>query len=259
LARDRRLRWTIELDGPPQVSGPVPTTPPVRDLDARHLGVVYQPIVDLNRGRMRASEALVRCNVEAYRNPERLFEIALEQDSVGRLGRAIREVTFEQAPGQPLFVNVHPEELRSRWIVRPDDALFMHSGELFLEITESAALDYFDLCRSVLKEVCARSGAHLVIDDLGAGYSNLKRVIDLEPKVVKLDRALITGIDKNRRQHILVEQLVRTCAALGAEVVAEGIETEDELRAIRDAGVTLGQGYFLARPAFPIPDVHWPG
>jgi EAL domain-containing protein (putative c-di-GMP-specific phosphodiesterase class I) len=134
----------------------------------------------------------------------------------------------------------------------------LHDGEVYLEITESAALDYFDLCTGVLRELCARIGAQLVVDDFGAGYSNLKRVIDLEPRVVKLDRALISGIDRSRRQRILVEQLVKTCEALGALVVAEGIETVDELKAVRDAGVALGQGYLLARPAYPPGDTNWP-
>ena len=247
------------MEGPPAIPIESNEPPPVRSLDRSQIQVVYQPIVDLRSGQPRAHEALVRCQVDAYRNPEKLFEHAVEQDAVGRLGRTIREVTFEQAPQANLFVNIHPEELSSRWLVRPDDPLCQHGCELYLEITESAALDYFDLCQSVLKEICARTGAHLVIDDFGAGYSNLKRVIDLEPRVVKLDRALVTGVDKNPRQRILVEQLVQTCAALGSHVVAEGIETVDEFRAVRDAGVGFGQGYLFARPEWPIPPIHWPG
>ena len=246
------------MEGPPAAAMPSDVPPPVRGLERRHIHVVYQPIVDLEHGVARAQEALVRCQVDAYRNPEKLFQLAVEQDAVGRLGRTIREVTFEQAPQSNLFVNIHPEELKSRWLVRPDDPLCLHGGELYLELTESAALAYFDLCTGVLKEICARTGAHLVIDDFGAGYSNLKRVVDLEPRVVKLARALLPAIDMPPRQRILVEQLVQTCAALGAHVVAEGIETVGEFQAVRDAGVTFGQGYLFARPEFPIPPVNWP-
>jgi EAL domain-containing protein (putative c-di-GMP-specific phosphodiesterase class I) len=232
----------------------------VRAIGPDDLDVVFQPIVSLLDGKVRAQEALVRCKVPAFKNPEVLFEHAVAELATGRLGRNIRQVTFQRIAGNDaLFLNIHPEELRSRWLIRPDDPMCLHAGELFLEITESAAISYYDLCRDVLKEICARTGAHLVVDDFGAGYSNLKRVVDLEPAIVKLDRELIRGIDENRRQQILVEQLVATCDALGASVVAEGIETRDELRAVQDAGVPLGQGYLFARPAFPVPPAQWPG
>ena len=102
-----------------------------------------------------------------------------------------------------------------RWLVRPDDPLNFHDGELFLEITESTAFEYFDLCRSILREVCERTGAHLVVDDLGAGHSNLKRVLDLEPQVVKLDRELIRDADKSSRQRLLLQGIVELCIDLG--------------------------------------------
>ena len=254
--RRRPLHWTIDVPAESEAAREV-LAAPVRDLKAHALDVVFQPIVALTDGAIFAQEALVRCRVDRLRNPVDLFDRALQEGAVGRLGRNIREVTFARAGGQRLFVNIHPEELSSRWLIRPDDPMCLHDGDLYLEITESAALDYFDLCKSVLKEVCARTGALLVVDDFGAGYSNLKRVIDLEPAVVKLDRALISGIDHSRRQQILVQQLVNTCEALDAKVVAEGIETGDELSAVRDAGVAYGQGFLLARPAFPFPQVSW--
>jgi len=111
---------------------------------------------------------------------------------------------------------------------------------------------------SVLKDVCARSGAHLVVDDYGAGHSNLARILDLNPKVVKLDGALIRGIDKDPRRQLMVRHMVALCADLGAKVVAECIETVEELKAVTDQGVHFAQGYVLARPAFPLPDFHFP-
>ena len=235
-----------------------PTPASVRAITAKDLDVVFQPIVDLSTGVTYAYEALTRCKIEAFRNPEVLFEHAVMSRCCGQLGRAVREVAFDRVPDQPLFVNLHPHELNEAWLVRPDDPLFFHNHGVYLEITESAAFAYWDLCIGVLKEVCSRAGASLVVDDLGAGYSNLKRIVDLEPQVVKLDRALTQGIDENRRQQILVRQVVVLCVELGAKVVAEGIETQSELRALKDAGVHFGQGYYLAKPAFPIPAVHWP-
>jgi EAL domain-containing protein (putative c-di-GMP-specific phosphodiesterase class I) len=111
---------------------------------------------------------------------------------------------------------------------------------------------------SVLREVRARGGVHLVVDDLGAGYSNLKRIADLEPKVVKLDRELIADIQLSRRQWQLVAGVVRLCVDLGAVVVAEGIESSDEYFALKDTGVHYAQGFLFARPGYPMPDVTWP-
>jgi EAL domain-containing protein (putative c-di-GMP-specific phosphodiesterase class I) len=97
-----------------------------------------------------------------------------------------------------------------------------------------------------------------VIDDFGAGYSNLKRIVDLEPQIVKLDLAFTRDLDRLPRQRMLVEHVVNLCVQLGAQVVAEGIETIDELKATIDCGVHYGQGYLLARPGFPVPEVRWP-
>ncbi|MGH7440140.1 MAG: EAL domain-containing protein [Polyangiaceae bacterium] len=221
------------------------------------LYAVFQPIVTLATGELFAHEALVRCRLPDF-TPTTLFERAAELRSVGRLGRMIREIAVPLCRGIPLFVNVHPVELQEHWLVQPDDPIFSHDHAIYLEITESAPLTHPDLCMSVLREVCARSGAQLVVDDLGAGYSNLKLIADLEPKVVKLDRQLVQDLHLRPRQHKLVSMIVRLCDALGASVVAEGIETMEELQAVCDAGVQYGQGYLLARPAYPPPAPVWP-
>jgi EAL domain-containing protein (putative c-di-GMP-specific phosphodiesterase class I) len=260
VTRDR-LKWTFsdddlraELEG----AAAAEQEPTTRALLQHDIDVVFQPIVDLRTRRTFAHEALVRCKTPAFRNPVVLFEMAVRERTCGRVGRLIREVAFERGPGVPLFVNIHPEELASRWLVRPDDPLNFHDSLVFLEITESTAFEHFDLCRSVLKEVCARSAANLVVDDLGAGHSNLKRVLDLEPAVVKLDRALVHGIEQSRRQQLLVRSVISLCHDLGALVVAEGIETSVELSAVIEAGADYGQGYLLARPGYPSPKVEWP-
>jgi EAL domain-containing protein (putative c-di-GMP-specific phosphodiesterase class I) len=222
------------------------------------LDVVFQPIVDLRSGRPFAYEALTRCKWPELKNPMKLFAQAQDERCCGILGRRVREVAFSRCTDMPLFVNIHPHELEEGWLVKPDDPLFFHDRPVYLEITESAAFSYYGLCASVLKELCARGGAHLVVDDLGAGHSNLKRIIDLEPHVVKLDIALVRGIDKSPRQQILVRHVVALCDALRAHVVAEGIETLDELKAVLDTGARFGQGYLFARPEFPLPKVHWP-
>jgi EAL domain-containing protein (putative c-di-GMP-specific phosphodiesterase class I) len=227
----------------------------VRSLTPSDLSVVYQPIVDLQSGRTVAYEALARCRREEFKNPAVLFARASAEGYCGPLGRMLREIAVAQCPGVPLFVNIHPDELMHPLLVRADEPLFFHDSDVFLEVTESVPLSHFEICMTVLNEMRSRGGVHLVVDDLGAGFSNLKRICDLDPRVVKLDRELVSGVDRSRRLQILMKNLVRLCNDLGARVVAEGVETMDELDATRDAGVHLVQGFYLARPAFPLPIV----
>jgi EAL domain-containing protein (putative c-di-GMP-specific phosphodiesterase class I) len=224
---------------------------------AENLSTVFQPIVHLDTGELFAYETLVRCGVPGFA-PTTLFERAEAEHSTGRLGRMIREIAVPLCGGTPVFFNLHPNELEDRWLVRPDDPIFSHDHDIYLEITESVPMTHFDLCMSVLREVCGRSGAYLVIDDLGAGYSNLKLIADLEPKVVKLDRALVQDLHRKPRQQTLVAIVVHLCNELGATVVAEGIETYEEFVAVCDSGAQYGQGYLFARPSFPMPAITWP-
>ncbi|HMJ53405.1 MAG TPA: EAL domain-containing protein [Polyangiaceae bacterium] len=222
------------------------------------LSCVFQPIIDIHTGVAFATEALVRCRIPEFQDPLALFRHAVAAKCCGRLGRMIRDIAIPLCSGAPIFVNIHPNELSERWLVRPDDPIFGHDEQVFLEITESVPFTHFQLCLDVLKEVRSRGGVHLVVDDLGAGYSNLGRIADLEPKFVKLDRDLVTQLDRYPRRRQLVTSIVRLCVELGASVVAEGIETRDEYSAICDTGAQYGQGYLFARPAFPMPAITWP-
>ena len=229
-----------------------------RVVDARDLKVVYQPLVDLRTRKIFAYEALVRANREDFDSPMSLFAAAVEHSCTGELGRIIREKAVEGCPSHPLFLNIHPAELNEKFVVQPDDPIFQHGEDVYLEITEGVPLSHFRLCQTILREVRGR-GVHLVVDDLGAGYSNLKYIADLHPKVVKLDRDLIMGLTKDSRMFKLVSGIVVLCRALDAMVVAEGIETAEELEAVQEAGAHFGQGYLLAKPAFPPPPITWPG
>ena len=219
------------------------------------LNVVYQPIVDLKRRTIFAYEALVRSTSPHFQGPPAMYTEAIRSRYCGALGRAVRELTVERAPPHPLFINIHPNEFDEGWLVQPDDPMFHHEHPVYLEITESVPLSHFALCHSVLAEVRSR-GVLLAVDDLGAGYSNLKYISDLSPQVVKLDRGLIMNMQKGSRQHRLVRSLVRLCEDLGTKVVAEGIETEAEAEAVVETGAHYGQGFFFARPSFPPPPVH---
>jgi EAL domain-containing protein (putative c-di-GMP-specific phosphodiesterase class I) len=229
----------------------------VRALRLEQIGVAFQPIVKLSTGKVFGQEALVRCKRPEYADPRALFEHAVAEDACGRLGRMIREVAFTSCGDVPLFVNLHPAELAARWLVRPDDPIGFHSQPVYLEIPESATYSHFDLCTSILKELCVRTGALLAVDDVGASYSSVERLVQLEPAVVKLDITVTRDIDKNPLQQAVARDMVSLCKDLSALVVAEGIENVRELAMLKELGVTLGQGYLLARPAFPPPVPVW--
>lgn len=219
--------------------------------------VVFQPVVDLSNGEIFSYESLLRSSHKAFKTPPEMLQAAVEAGKIGPFARTLREESVASCPNTNLFLNIHPAELGGGWLVRPDDPIFQHEEEIYLEITESVPLSHFELCESILKEVRSK-GVYLAVDDLGAGYSNIKYIADLSPEIVKLDRELIKDLHKSKPQQTLVTSLVRLCRDMGASVVAEGIETRDELKAVRDTGARYGQGYLLARPAFPLPTVAWP-
>ncbi|HEY1556677.1 MAG TPA: EAL domain-containing protein [Kofleriaceae bacterium] len=228
-----------------------------RVMSEREVRIVFQPVVDLKTKKIYAYEALARTTAPEFDGPLALFAAAVAEGCTGELGRMLRGMSLEGCTTHPLFVNIHPAELNEPWLVQPDDPIFQHTEDVYLEITEGVPLSHFRLCQRILDEVRGR-GVHLVVDDLGAGYSNLKYIADLRPRIVKLDRDLIAGLTTNSRLYKLVAAIVRLCRELDSKVVAEGIETENELAAVIAAGAQYGQGYLLARPAFPPPALTWP-
>ena len=160
-------------------------------------------------------------------------------------------------PDEPLFINIFPAEFDYGLLVRPDDAIYRHRHPVYIEITESVPLSHFELCNDVLGEI-RKKGMMLAIDDLGAGFSNLKYIADLVPEIVKLDRSLIEGVKEGNRQAKLVRLMVSLCQDMGARVVAEGIETIHELIVAERAGVDFCQGYLLGRPSPSPKSSPWP-
>ncbi len=231
------------------MSGPVESA-----LLSGGIHVVLQPIVDLRAGVVFGQEALVRGSLPGLSHPPEIIRAALEHDYMGRLGRELRRMAVAACPTQRLFLNVHPIEFAEGCLVQPDDPMFSHGHPVYLELTESIPLSLFAFCKSTLTEV-RNKGVSVVLDDLGAGYSNLKYIADLAPEMVKIDRELVADLEEHERARRLLKAIVRMCEDMGAQVVAEGVETVEQLRIVVDAGAHFAQGYYLARPAFPAPSV----
>jgi EAL domain-containing protein (putative c-di-GMP-specific phosphodiesterase class I) len=225
-------------------------------IDDGKVFIAFQPVIDLRTKRVFGYEALVRSQLEGLTSPLDLIGAACGDGSMGKVGRGLRRLAVEGCPRFPLFLNLHPAEFAQPWLVRPDDAISDHERDVYLEITESVPLSHYEHCHSVLKEIRNR-GAKIAIDDLGAGYSNLKYIADLVPEIVKIDRELVKDIRRDTRLHSLVTSIVTMCTHLGALVVAEGIETRTELQAVIDTGAHYGQGYYLGRPSPELGKFDW--
>jgi EAL domain-containing protein (putative c-di-GMP-specific phosphodiesterase class I) len=184
--------------------------------------------------------------------PDRWFADAAE---VG-LGTEVELIAVETAlfaaRGLPrclyLSVNLSPTTLQSGLL----PGLLAASGwppeRLVIEITEHTPVEDYGSLEECLAELRA-PGFRLAVDDAGAGYASFRHILGLRPEYIKLDRALIDGIDTDPARRALVSAVVTFGREVGAGVIAEGVETSGELQAARGLGVAAAQGYFLGRPA----------
>ena len=115
---------------------------------------------------------------------------------------------------------------------------------LVLEISESESIDNYGVFREIA-DSCRELGIRIAVDDAGTGYASLETIMELAPDFVKLDLVLVRGIDGDKSRREVVRAMHAVAEGIGAEVIAEGIETEPELRVLRELGVRYGQGYYF--------------
>ena len=218
------------------------------------LWMAYQPIVRLSDQSITGYEALVRSREPALPHPGALFDAAERLRATRELGRVIRRATptpfLEGDVPFRLFFNLHVRDLEDETLYDTDAPLARMADRVVLEITERAALDeVHDAagCVARLRDM----GFSIAVDDLGAGYAGLNSFAELEPDVVKLDMTLVRDVETSPTKQKVVRSITTLCADMGMEVVAEGVETTEELEALRELGCDLFQGYFFARPAAP--------
>ncbi len=120
-------------------------------------------------------------------------------------------------------------------------------SRIVMELTEQAHVDDYPRLAGSLEHLYAM-GVRLAIDDTGAGFASLAHILKLAPNIIKLDRELTSGIDRDPVRITLAAALVSFAAGLGAEIVAEGIETASELDRLRELSIRFGQGFYLCRP-----------
>jgi diguanylate cyclase (GGDEF)-like protein/PAS domain S-box-containing protein len=218
--------------------------------DPEALTIAFQPIMDLRTGRVAGYESLARFD----RTPQRPPNVWFDQAHRAGLGYALEARAVELAlatPGRPagtyLTVNLSPSSLLSEQVLR---ALPERLDELIIEVTENELVSGDPEIAAAIAALRAR-GARLAVDDTGAGYAGLTHVMRLAPDVIKLDRALTTGVHADPVKAALIASFVRYARDIDATVCAEGVETVAELERLADLDVAYGQGYLIARPAAP--------
>ncbi|WP_379133458.1 EAL domain-containing protein [Paenibacillus sp. sgz500958] len=236
-------------------------------LDMELLDTYFQPILEMASGRTIGHEVLNRPPISPlFPTAEHFYEFAGETELMLRLEKSCRRASLTRymermpdARGEAdklLFINVHPGILndtrhKSGETLELLKELGLSPNRVVFELTERQAVqDYvsFEKALSYYRE----QGFRIAVDDAGSGYNSLKTLVYLKPEFIKLDKSLIRGIDRGREQQVLLELVREYAERSSTRVIAEGIETAEELAFLRKGGIDYGQGYALGRPA-PVP------
>lgn len=215
----------------------------------------FQPIVDVRARSVFAHEALVRGTTG---DPAASVLSQVTADNRYSFDQACREKAIRIAGAldlqSHLSINFLPNAIyRPEVCIRSTlQAARQHGfpvGRIIFETVEGEQVSDGKWLAEILGEY-KRIGFKTAIDDFDAGFAGLNLLADFQPDIVKLDMALVRGIDRNVPRRTIVSGVVSICQQLGIEVIAEGIETRDEAQCLADLGIRLMQGYWFARPQF---------
>lgn len=216
----------------------------------------FQPIIDIDVGKVVSYEVLLRG--KNNEPPGVIFgqlpsEDLMEFDQASR-ARAIQlasnlglecSLNLNFTPGSILFEGGKYVEDT----VAVANKLGVDAKQLIIEITESEVINTSHELMNVINKL-RRTGVTIAIDDFGAGYAGLNLLVDMQPDLIKLDMHLLRDIDKNGPRQSIVRAISEVCLDLGIDVLAEGVETEEEFCFLKILGVSLYQGYLFAKPGF---------
>ncbi len=215
----------------------------------------FQPIVDIQAHKVFAHEALVRGPAG---EPADTVLSRVTADNRYSFDQACREKAIRIAAGLQLSsclsINFLPNaiyrpEVCIRSTLQAAERYGFPVERIIFETVEGERVSDGKWLAEILSEY-KRIGFKTAIDDFGAGFAGLNLLADFHPDIVKLDMALIRGIDHSRSRRAIVAGVISMCDELDIEVIAEGIETADEARCLSDLGIRLMQGYWFGRPRF---------
>jgi EAL domain-containing protein (putative c-di-GMP-specific phosphodiesterase class I) len=212
--------------------------------------VLLQPIVSLATGRRTGVEALSRFPRDWGLPPDVCFEEAHSVGQGDRLELMALERALQRARGLPGYVavNLSPATLLTDACARLLDRWPLEG--VLLELSEHEPVEDYAVLTAALAPYRAR-GLRVAIDDVGAGFSSLRHIILTDPDVIKLDRSIVAGVAQDRVLTTLIRSLVDFAHDCGAGVVAEGIETADDVTVLQALGVDYGQGWYFGKADEP--------
>lgn len=230
-------------------------------VERREFEVFYQPIVELETGRVAEFEALIRWRhpVEGLISPKDFVGVAEETGLIIPIGKWILEESCRQtARWQENFdhrlsvsVNLSAKQLMHPALTSQVEDILAETGldprQLKLEVTESTVMENSERALAVLNEL-DKLGVHLSTDDFGTGYSSLSYLQRFPFDRLKIDRSFVDKLGENKKSDAIVKTILMLGTNLGIQVVAEGIETESQLELLQSLGCSLGQGFLFSRP-----------
>lgn len=221
------------------------------------IDTVFQAIVSLQKGNIMGYEALSRGPKDSrFERPDLLFAAAEQCGQLWELELLCRSKALEQSKHLPedckMFINVDPNTLKDPRFEKGLTGgilkqLQVSAESIVFEITERTAVDDYRNFRMLLENYRSQ-GYQIAIDDTGSGCSGLMMLAETRPQYIKIDMGLIRDIDKDALRQSLIKALCDFSQVADMKVIAEGIETVDELKTLIDIGVPYGQGFLLQRP-----------
>ena len=230
-------------------------------LRANAFQLVFQPIVELSTGKLRAAETLLRCTAPELEGVriDRIIAVAERSSLITRIDAWVVEAALTQMEAWDREGIVLPKLSVNLSARQCTDSVFVDTiaerlrrasfapKRLQIEVTESAALS--DIAQAAPQiERLQRMGVHIAVDDFGTGQASLSYVQRLHPDVIKIDRSFVADLHTNHANATLVTATTAMAQALGIKVVAEGVETSEELEFLREIGCDEVQGYLIAKP-----------
>lgn len=217
----------------------------------RALRVAFQPIVDVDERRIIGYEALARFDLDPIRPPDLWFDEARTVGLAQELDHLVIRTALAAARHLPesayVSVNTTPATLESGRLLATLTETDFPGERLVVEITEHVSVEDYRTLRDPINKLRQR-GVRIAVDDAGSGYASFRHILRLEPEFIKLDQEIISDIHLDPARRALAAAVSYFAREVGATVVAEGVEVEDDLRTLAALGIGVVQGFLLGRP-----------
>lgn len=232
-----------------------------RLIEQKLVKFAFQPVVSVKTGEIFGYEALMRSKSESINSVDKIMKLAKHQYKLPQIENLTFEGVFDAMEenkvlikDKKIFINSIASVLlpeKHEQYVR--DKLAKYSDQVVIEITESEEVNSDGIV--IKKNYRNKYGTQIAIDDFGSGYSTETSLLEVNPDFIKIDMVIIRDIHKDKNRYQLVKSIVEYSKIRGIKIIAEGVETEEELYTLIELDVDLLQGYYLSKPSFDIKDI----